>query len=86
MTPVKRRNRSTTDRQREVLAVVLALRDEGKDVSAVAIGERMDIGRMAAANHLRSLERQGLMRDIPKVVSSGKWELTEQGRALLEPK
>ncbi len=51
--------------------------------SAIQVAARMGITRMAAVRHLRALERKGMLLDVPKQVSSGKWALTEQAGAFL---
>lgn len=83
--PKARKQAPPTDRQREFLAVVARLTAAGHDgASAIAIAAQLGIDRTGTRSQLGALARKGLVRDKPKVVSSGKWELTDAGRALLE--
>lgn len=94
--PVKRAKRSmspfrkapprpATARQSEFLACVRDMtRELGQAPSAERVGERMGISRLGARRQLQALEAKGLLRDIPKVVSSGQWALTEAGDRALE--
>lgn len=95
MTPAKRRKPKKappspgkqappTDRQREFLAAVAKLHAEGRDASAIAIAAELGIDRTGTRSQLGALARKGLVVDVPKVVSSGKWALTDAARALLE--
>ena len=68
--------RPATDRQSEFLAVVATLTAEtGEPPSASAIAARLGISRLGARHQLKALEAKGLLVDVPKVVSSGKWAL-----------
>lgn len=68
--------RPATDRQSEFLAVVARLTAEtGEPPSASAIAAAMGISRLGARQQLKALEAKGLLVDVPRVVSSGKWAL-----------
>lgn len=54
----------------------------GEATSATAIAARLGISRQLASRQLALLERKGFVRDVPKVVRSGRWALTKEGRAL----
>jgi Mn-dependent DtxR family transcriptional regulator len=73
---MSRRVRAATVRQEEVLEAVRALVAAGERPSTVAVAERLGIARQVAAKHLAALERKGRVRDVPKVVRSGLWEVT----------
>jgi predicted ArsR family transcriptional regulator len=79
----QRRPGPVTERQRAYLAAVVALTEEGHQPSAVEIAARLGVSRTGVRSQLRSLEAQGLLVDVPKVVSSGKWALSDAARALL---
>ena len=74
--------RPATPRQRDFLATVHALTGElGRAPSAAEIGARLGITRLGARRQLQNLASKGLLRDVPKVVSSGQWALTPAGEA-----
>lgn len=67
-----------TSRQDEFLAAIGALTAElGRGPSTVEIAARMGITRDGCRSQLRALEKKGLIGDVPKVVRSGEWALTE---------
>lgn len=81
----QRRLGPPTARQRAILAAVKALLDEtGEQPSATAIAERLGVTRTGIRPQLHSLSEQGLLVDVPKAVSSGKWALPPEALALLE--
>lgn len=82
--PKPRKRQPPTDRQREYLAVVARLAAETGSVSAMALADALGVDRKVAMRGLRAVAAKGLLADVPKVVSSGKWALTAAGRALLE--
>jgi predicted ArsR family transcriptional regulator len=51
----------------------------GRAPSAAEIGDHLGITRLGARSQLQALEAKGLLKDIPKTVSSGQWALTEAG-------
>ncbi len=65
-----------TPAQTDVLEAVRALAAEGVQVSAVAVAERLGVTRQVATKHLLALERKGRVRDVPRIVRSGRWEVT----------
>jgi DNA-directed RNA polymerase subunit N (RpoN/RPB10) len=74
-----------TPHQRAFLRTVANLTAElGGPPSAGVVGEHVGLTRHGARRMLVSLEEHGLIADVPKVVRSGQWALTEQGVALLE--
>lgn len=80
---MKTRRRGITARQSEVLATVRELATAEGPPSASKVAERLAITRMCAVRHIRALERKGYLLDVPKLVSSGQWALTEQAEAFL---
>ncbi len=69
-----------SDSQKAALDAVRELtRQHGRSPTATEVGERLGMTRQGAAQLLHLLERKGLLRDIPKMISSGQWELTEAG-------
>jgi Mn-dependent DtxR family transcriptional regulator len=68
--------------QRAVLSAVRQLGANGQQASAVAVAEKLGISRQVATRQLEALERKGLLADVPKVVRSGHWALTELGKEL----
>lgn len=81
---MKAKGKAATARQSEYLAAVAALTAEGGPPSAVAIAAKLGVSREGVRSQLKSLEAQGLLRDVPKEVRSGKWKLTKAAKALLE--
>lgn len=78
-TPVEAR------RKWDVMAAVIALTErDGKPPSAVALARELGISRQKTSLYLAELEGEGLLRDEPVVVRSGKWEVTPEGAAALE--
>jgi hypothetical protein len=74
-----------TARQRAFLRDVARLTAElGGPPSAAVVGQHTGLTRHGARVMLMSLEAHGLIADVPRVVRSGQWALTEQGVALLE--
>lgn len=75
------RVRQPTTRQRDIVRAVLELGAElGHAPSASDVARKLGITRTGARWQLQRLERDGLLGDVPKVVSSGTWEVTEAGR------
>jgi DNA-binding IclR family transcriptional regulator len=75
---------AATERQRAYLLAVQALTEEtGQQPSARDIAERLGVTRIGVRPQLHSLQAQGLLEDVPKVVSSGKWRLTKEALAVL---
>lgn len=62
--------------QENVLAAVRELAAAGGKVSAVAVAAKLGITRQQATRQLVLLERKGFVRDRPKKVRSGHWEVT----------
>lgn len=56
----------------------------GAAPSASLVAERLGISRIVARKRLRLLEASGLLQDLPRTISSGKWALTDAGRAAWE--
>lgn len=82
---MRRRLGPATERQRAILAAVVALTKEtGEKPSAIAIADRLGVTRTGIRPQLHSLEAQGLLVDVPKTVSSGKWAVSDEALALLE--
>ena len=76
-----------TDHQRAFLATVAALTEElGRAPSAALVAEHTGLTRLGARRMLMALEAHGLIADVPQVVRSGRWALTEQGVSLLGEK
>jgi Mn-dependent DtxR family transcriptional regulator len=79
------RTRKRTSRQREVLRAVLELSAElGRAPTSPEVATRLGVSRVSALEALKRLERVGALADLPRVISSGTWEVTEAGRALAE--
>ena len=74
--------RPATDRQRDFLAAVVELTAElGHAPSAADIAARLGMSRQGAEKQLHALETKGLLSDVPRMVRSGQWQLTEAGEA-----
>jgi len=74
--------RPATDRQRDFLVAVAELtRELGRSPSAADIGARLGMSRQGAEKQLHALEAKGLLSDVPRMVRSGQWQLTEAGEA-----
>jgi DNA-binding transcriptional ArsR family regulator len=70
--------RPATARQSDFLRAVGELTVElGEPPSAAAVAERLGVTRTGARRQLMALEAKGLVCDVPRRVSSGKWALTE---------
>lgn len=78
--------RPATPRQLVFLKAVAELTAQlGRPPLPQEVGERIGVTRLGARRQLQALEKKGLLRDVPRVVSSGQWALTETGaRALGE--
>lgn len=80
VSPVKRL-RPATDRQGEFLEAVVALTESlGHAPSNSDVARHMGVSRWGARRQLMALEQKGLLKDIPKVVSSDQWEITDTAR------
>jgi hypothetical protein len=65
-----------TDRQGDVRAAVATLTArDGSAPSAGDVAALLGISRQGALKQLKALEAKGLVRDKPRRVTSGKWEL-----------
>jgi hypothetical protein len=74
-----------TPHQRAFLRVVATLAKElGRAPSAADVAARTGLTRLGARRMLMACEAHGLISDVPRVVRSGQWALTEQGVSLLE--
>lgn len=81
--PVPRPPRPATDRQSAFLGAVGELTVRlGRAPSATEVAAHLGISRIGARKQLQNLASKGLLVDVPKVVSSGQWALTELGAAL----
>ena len=70
-----------TERQWACVRAVAELeRELGRPPSAHEVGVYMGITRLGARRQLLACAGKGLAYDVPKVVSSGCWKLTEAGR------
>lgn len=70
-----------TDRQTEWLeAVVLLTERLGRAPDNRDVAKHMGVTRWGARRQLMALEAKGLLSDVPKVVSSGQWALTDAAR------
>lgn len=49
--------------------------ETGEPPSAAAVAAALGISRIGARQQLKALEAKGLLVDVPRVVSSGKWAL-----------
>lgn len=82
MSSAKRKatTRPPTDRQKDFLAAVVALTDTlERPPNAKEIGDYLGITRLGARRQLQNMADKGLLRDVPKVISSGQWALTRAG-------
>lgn len=78
------RVRRTTEHQIDLLRVVEALRLElGRFPTASDVARKLGISRYGASKQLHRLEERGLLADVPVVVSSGQWGLTDAARRAL---
>jgi SOS-response transcriptional repressor LexA len=69
--------RPITPRQSAILDAVRALtRETGQAPSAADVGARLGISKQSALRQLRAIEVKGLVSDLPKLVSSGQWQVT----------
>lgn len=76
--------RGPTARQRGWLQALAELTaDLGRAPSAAELGAHTGVSRLGARRALRALAAKGLTQDVPKVVSSGQWAVTDAGSALL---
>lgn len=81
---MKAKGEPATPRQSEYLEAIAALTAElGHPPSAVAIAARLGVSRTGIRSQLKALERKGLLKDVPKEVSSGRWGLTRAAKAQL---
>lgn len=77
--------RPLTARQREFVAIVARLIAKlGRLPNAVDVALETGLTRLGARRMLKTCEALGLLQDKPVLISSGQWELTEEGQALLE--
>ena len=76
-----------TERQEAFLDAIATLgRDpEGNAPTMAAIGRELGIGRHGTRPQLESLERKGLVRRVPIVITAG-WELTPLGETARKQK
>lgn len=65
-----------TPHQRAVLELVR----EAGTISTVEAAARLGVARQSVVKALKALEREGLLEDPPRVVRSGKWQLTTRGK------
>jgi Mn-dependent DtxR family transcriptional regulator len=71
--------RPATARQSDFLDAIRELAKElGRAPTATDIAERVGVSRQGAIDQLRNLEKKGLVQDMPKLVSSGQWQVTEE--------
>lgn len=79
------RVRKRTPRQRSIALLVLELTAElGRPPTTADIAKRLAVSRATALESLKRLERVGVLADLPKVISSGTWEVTRDGRAFID--
>ncbi len=72
--------RPATARQGAFLDAIRELAGElGRAPTATDIAERLGVSRQGALKQLRMLEAKGLVQDMPKLVSSGHWQVTGEG-------
>lgn len=77
--------RPLTARQREFVGIVARLIAKlGRLPNAVDVALETGLTRLGARRMLKTCEALGLLQDKPVLISSGQWELTEEGLALLE--
>lgn len=73
------------ERRKEYLLLVRKLsRDLGRCPSANDIALALNISRLGARRMMIALEEAGLVSDIPKMVRSGEWQLTELGEKAID--
>jgi hypothetical protein len=73
-----------TTHQRQFLAELAVLAKKlGKPPSAAEMGAHTGLSRLGARRVLMALEEHGLCADVPRVLRSGQWALTEQGAAVV---
>jgi DNA-binding IclR family transcriptional regulator len=81
---VRRKGGPATPRQRAFLVAIADLsRELGREPSAVEIAARVGVTPTGARPQLRALQTKGLLVDVPKQVSSGKWALSPAALAAL---
>ncbi len=69
--------RPATARQSDAIEAVRELtRTLGHAPNAVEVAAELGIAKQTARKLLRKLEAKGLVRDVPKMVSSGQWAVT----------
>ena len=68
--------RQTPPGQAAVLEAVRELAAAGERASDLTVARKLGVSRQVAAKQLRALEKKGLVRDRPRVVRSGQWEVT----------
>jgi DNA-binding IclR family transcriptional regulator len=74
-----------TAHQKDFVALVARLAVKlGRAPSATDVAQETGTTRLGARRMLKACEAHGLLRDKPRVISSGEWELTAIGRSLLE--
>jgi len=77
--------RPLTARQKEFVAIVARVSAKlGRPPNAVDMAHETGLTRLGARRMLKTCEALGLLQDKPLIISSGQWELTETGLALLE--
>lgn len=75
---------SLSEKQTDVITAVRDLTAEtGQPPSATAVAERLGVARITAREALMRLEKMGMLRDVPKMVSSGTWKVTPTGQRYL---
>ncbi len=79
--------RPATARQSDYLDAVRALTLElGRGPTAVEVAARLGVAKQSARQQLQALEVKGLLRDMPKLVSSGRWQVTADVEGETPPK
>lgn len=74
-------------RKYDVMAAVVRLSAAaGRPPSAVALARELGISRQKTSRYLAQLEAEGLLRDEPVVMRSGKWSVTAAGEMELVQK
>lgn len=69
--------RPATPREGDAIAAVRELTATlGRAPNAVEVAAQLGIAKQNARKLLRRLEAKGLLRDVPKLVSSGQWAVT----------
>lgn len=72
--------RPATDRQNDYLAAVAQLtRELERAPNGAEVARHLGVSRQSATQQLQALEAKGLLVDVPRVVSSGKWALVSKG-------